>query len=87
MECLICEQESDSVGMKELPQRIPRRLMEEAAKSRLLLRPIPSELLEQDEMAMRAPLCDECNAKVRSGEIVGEEIGLRALIARTRQGS
>ena len=87
MKCLVCRQESENVELKELPQRIPRKLVEEAARSRLLPRPIPSSLLERDEIAVRAPLCAPCCAKVRSGEIGGDEIALRALIVSMQQSS
>lgn len=84
MKCLVCEQESDSVGLRELPWKIPRKMVEDAVRSRLLTRPIPSEILEQDEIAMNAPLCDRCDDTVRSGEIGSDEIALRGLMARTR---
>ena len=70
--------------MRELPWKIPKKMVEEAVRSRLLPRPIPSEVLEQDEIAKGAPLCDPCGEKVRSGEIGS---ALRGLIARTQQGS
>ena len=75
------------MGLRELPQRIPMKLVEETVRSRLLPRPIPSELLEHDAVAVRAPVCDPCDGKVRSGRIGGDEIALRALIVHTQRGS
>ncbi len=79
MKCLVCEQETDRVRLRELPQKIPKKLVEEAMRLRVSPQPIPSELLEHDEIATRVPSCDRCDENVRSGAIVGDEIALRAL--------
>jgi hypothetical protein len=30
MKCLVCEQEKENVELRELPQRLPKKLIEEA---------------------------------------------------------
>lgn len=87
MKCLVCQKESDGVAPRELPWKITRKMMDEATKSRLLPQPVPAALLEKDEIAVPAPLCDACHERVASGDLGLEEFGLRILISRTQPGS